>query len=154
VESLALLKLGLRRYRSVVAVRAGQRVASAKLKYRSSHVPLVAGRTVRQVVRRGRHPKVSVAGVPSEIAGPRAKGARVGTVVVRTNRAEVARVPLVTGQAVAAASLESKAGSFFTKAGTLILVAVLALCTLQLARMRRRAVRRRERSRRRGTEAA
>lgn len=153
-ESLALLKYGLKRYHEVVAVRAGQRLASVKLKYRSTHVPLVAARTLRQVVRDGRHPTVRVTGVPAEINGPLAKGARVGTIVVRTDHAEIARVPLVTAGPIRAASLEAKAGSFFTKGGTLILVAVLALCTLQLARMRRRAVRRRARSRRRGTEAA
>ena len=153
-ETLSLLRYGLRRYRNVVAVRDGQRVASAKLKYRDEHVPLVAARTVRQVVRKGTRPTVHAEGVPAEINGPLAARARVGTVVVRANGAEVARVPLVTAHAVQEATLQDKAGSFFTKAGTLVLVAILALSTLQLVRMRRRAVRRRERSRRRGTEAA
>jgi D-alanyl-D-alanine carboxypeptidase (penicillin-binding protein 5/6) len=153
-ETLSLLRYGLRRYRNVVAVRDGQRLASAKLKYRDEHVPLVAARTVRQVVRKGSRPRIRVEGVPSEINGPLAARSRVGTVVVRSNGAEVARVPLVTARAVTEATLEDKAGSFFTRAGTLVLVGVLVLSTLQLARMRRRAVRRRERSRRRGTEAA
>jgi D-alanyl-D-alanine carboxypeptidase (penicillin-binding protein 5/6) len=109
---------------------------------------------VRQVVRRGRKPTVRVVGVPGELNGPLAARSQVGTVVVSANGAEVARVPLVTARAVTEATLQDKAGSFFTKAGTLVLVGVLALSTLQLARMRRRAIRRRARSRRRGTEAA
>ncbi len=153
-ETLSLLRYGLRRYRNVVAVRGGQRLASVKLKYRDEHVPLVAARTVKQVVRKGTRPTVRVEGVPTELNGPLAARSRVGTAVVRSNGAEVARVPLVTAHAVTEATLEDKAGSFFTRAGTLVLVAVLVLSTLQLARMRRRAVRRRERSRRRGTEAA
>ena len=153
-ETLALLRYGLRRYRNVVALRAGQRLASVKLKYRDEHVRLVAARTVKQVVRKGTRPTVRVEGVPAELNGPLAARSRVGTAVVRADGAEVARVPLVPARAVTEATLEDKAGSFFTKAGTLVLVAVLALSTLQLARMRRRAIRRRERSRRRGTEAA
>jgi D-alanyl-D-alanine carboxypeptidase (penicillin-binding protein 5/6) len=153
-ETLSLLRYGLSRYRSVVAVRSGQRLAGVKLKYRDEHVPLLAGRSVRQVVRRGRTPSVRVVGVPAELNGPLAARSQVGTVVVRSEGAEVARVPLVTARAVTEATLQDKAGSFFTKAGTLVLVGVLALSTLQLARMRRRAIRRRARSRRRGTEAA
>jgi D-alanyl-D-alanine carboxypeptidase (penicillin-binding protein 5/6) len=153
-ETLALLRYGLRRYVDVVAVRAGAILASAKLKFRDEHVPLVAARTVREVVRRGRRPAVRVVGVPAELEGPLAARSRVGTVVVRASGADVARVPLVTARAVPEATLPQKAGSFFTKAGTLVLVAILALSTLQLARMRRRALRRRARSRGRGTEAA
>jgi len=69
----------------------------------------------------------------------------------------VARAPLVTVRPVAAASLTDRVTSFFGHGLTLLLVGVLALSTLQLAWMRRRATRRRRaraRRQRRGTEAA
>ena len=68
----------------------------------------------------------------------------------------VERVPLVTAAPVAEASLTQRVTSYFGDWLTLVLVAILAVSTLQLALMRRRATRRRRaRSRRRrGTEAA
>ena len=155
-DTLALLRYGLTRYRAPVVVTRGAVLARPKLKDRDGHVDLVAARSLRVVVRRGERERVEVAGVPAELDGPLPAGARVGdAVVVRRGRA-VARVPLLTRAPVAAASLGDRVTSFFGSPLTVLLVAVLAGSTLQLALMRRRATRRRRaRSRRRrGTEAA
>jgi D-alanyl-D-alanine carboxypeptidase (penicillin-binding protein 5/6) len=156
-DSLALLRYGLARYRAQTAVRRGATIARAKLAYRDGQVALMAARTLRTVVRRGERLRVRLVGVPAEIDGPLAAGARVGTVVVSRRGRAVGRAPLVTTRAVAAASLTDRVGSFFGNGLTLLLVAVLAGSTLQLALMRRRATRRRRakaRRGRRGTEAA
>lgn len=156
-DSLALLRYGLGRYRSVTAARQGATLARAALKYRDGDVALTPARTLRVVLRRGERVRVRVVGAPSELDGPLAAGARVGTVVVSRRGHVVGRTPLVTEKAVAEASLTDRVTSFFGHGLTLLLVAVLALSTLQLAWMRRRATRRRRaraRRQRRGTEAA
>ena len=152
-ESLRLLRYGLARYRPHVAFKRGQVVAKEGLKYRDETVDLLAGRTLGAIVRRGAPTAVHVQ-APSEIDGPLAAGARVGTVVLTVRGREVARAPLVTARAVAEASLAQRLTGFLGTGLTLALIAVLALSTLQLTRMRRRATRRRARARRRGTEAA
>jgi D-alanyl-D-alanine carboxypeptidase (penicillin-binding protein 5/6) len=156
-DSLALLRYGLSRYRSATAATRGAALARPKLKYRDGDVPLTSARTLRAVVRRGERLRVRLDGAPGEIDGPLAAGARVGTVSVLRRGHVVARAPLVTTRAVAEASLTDRVTSFFGHGLTLLLVAVLALSTLQLAWMRRRATRRRRaraRRQRRGTEAA
>jgi serine-type D-Ala-D-Ala carboxypeptidase (penicillin-binding protein 5/6) len=153
-ESLALLRHGLARYRPHVAFKRGQFVAKEHLKYRGDEtVDLVAGRTLGATVRRGAATAVRVR-APSELDGPLPAGARVGTVVLTVRGREVARAPLLTARAVAEASLAQRLTGFLGAGLTLALVAILALSTLQLTRMRRRATRRRARARRRGTEAA
>src|SRR4051794_158882 len=156
-DSLALLRYGLSRYRSTVAARRGAAVAQADLKYRDGSVALTPARTLRAVAKRGEKLRLRLDGAPDELDGPLAAGARGGTVnVVRRGRV-VASAPLVTARPVAKASLTDRVTSFFGHGLTLLLVAVLALSTLQLAWMRRRATRRRRaraRRQRRGTEAA
>jgi D-alanyl-D-alanine carboxypeptidase (penicillin-binding protein 5/6) len=156
-DSLALLRYAMSRYRRVMAARHGQVLASPKLKYRDGDAALTTARDLRAVVRRGERVRVRLDGAPTEIEGPLDAGARVGTVVVLRRGREVARAPLVTVRPVAAASLTDRVTSFFGHGLTLLLVGVLALSTLQLAWMRRRATRRRRaraRRQRRGTEAA
>ena len=155
-DTLALLRYGLGRYRTVTAVRRGAVLARPKLKYRGGHTSLLAARDLSVVVRDGERPRVRLIGVPTEIDGPLAKGAQVGTVEVLRRGRVVERSAVVTGAAVAEASLTQRVVSFFGSGLTLFFLAVVVVSTLQLAAMRRRATRRRrERGRRRrGTEAA
>jgi D-alanyl-D-alanine carboxypeptidase (penicillin-binding protein 5/6) len=156
-DSLALMRYGLSRYRAQTAARRGATIAKAKLKYRSGEVALTTSRTLRAVVRRGERLRLRLVGAPAELDGPLDAGARVGTVVVERRGHEIARAPLVTAAPVSQASLTDRVTSFFGHGLTLLLVAVLALSTLQLAWMRRRATRRRRaraRRERRGQEAA
>jgi D-alanyl-D-alanine carboxypeptidase (penicillin-binding protein 5/6) len=154
-DTLALLRYGFPRYRSVLAVHRGQVLARPALKDRGGHADLIAARALTEVVRAGERPAVRVTGVPGQLDGPLAAGARVGEVVLMRRGRAIARTPLVTAAPVAQASLADRLGHFLGSAVVLLLLAVVVVSTLQLALMRRRATRRRRaRSRRRGTEAA
>ncbi len=156
-DSLALLRWGMRQYQRVVALRKGQVMADPTLDFRDDErVDVVAGRTVRLVTRRGRKPTVRVTGVPAELQGPLQRGTRVGTAVVARDGRVVARVPLVTAQAVTAASVTDKVSAALPPIWTILLIVAVLACSLPLAlRHRRRVRRRRARARRRGgTETA
>jgi serine-type D-Ala-D-Ala carboxypeptidase (penicillin-binding protein 5/6) len=156
-DSLALLRFGLRRYRSAVALRKGRVVATPTLDHRDATVDVIAARSVRAVVRRGEAPAVRVTGVPRELTGPLRRGQRVGTAVVSSRGRVVARVALVTSAAVAAASVADRASSALPPIWVLVLAAVAVACSLHLGLRHRRRVRwRRERAQQTsgGTETA
>jgi serine-type D-Ala-D-Ala carboxypeptidase (penicillin-binding protein 5/6) len=151
-DTLTLLRYGLDRYHVVTAVKEGEVLARAALAHRDEHVDLVAGGTVRRTARRGDRVVVRLQGAPDELDGPLPKGARVGTVVVSLRGREVARVPLITGDAVDAATFMDRLRDWLGRTMTLLLLAAFAACSLYLVLLRRRAVRR-QRSRRRGRGA-
>ena len=156
-DTLDLMRFGQRRYRRVVALRRGAVLASPTLDFRADeHVDVVAARTVRAVVRRGQRPQVRVTGVPDELAGPLRRGQRVGTAVVSYRGRELARVPLMTAEAVPAAGVVDKVSSALPPIWLLAVAAAVLACSLHLVlRHRRRVRRRRARARRRrGTETA
>lgn len=146
-DSLALLKYGLARYHVVTAVKKGQVVAHAGLSHRDEQVALAAGETVKRTARRGDKLVVTVTGAPTTIDGPLPKGARVGTVNVLQRGKVVARVPLVTADAVDAATFFDRLRDWLDSPVTLVLLAAFAACSLYLVLLRRRAVRRRQRRR-------
>ena len=158
-DTLELLRWGLARYRLATPVRRGEALAEPRLAYRDETVELVAARRVRTVLRRGEDAEVRVVGAPAEIDGALRAGERVGAVVVSRRGKEVARVPLVASEAVAAASLGDRVSSALPSAwlsSALLGLLVVVGCSLHLALRRRRRTRRRQaRARRRGgTEAA
>jgi D-alanyl-D-alanine carboxypeptidase (penicillin-binding protein 5/6) len=155
-DTLALMKWGLKRYKRTTALRRGQQVATTKLDFRDQTVPVVAGGTVRAVVRRGTKPQVRVTGVPDELSGAHSKGDRIGTVTVTDRGRTLAKVPALLGDDVPAASVTDKVSSALPPLWLVGLVAVGVIGSLLLAlRHRRRVRRRRARSRRRGgTETA
>lgn len=142
-DSLALLRYGLRSYRISRAVREGEELGRAKLRYRDGDVALVSAGTVRRTVRRGERLSLQVIGAPSEISGPLPKGTRVGTVAVHQRGKTVAQVALVTAAAVPEATLTQRLSHFLGTPLSILLIGVLAVCSLQLVLLRRRAVRRR-----------
>lgn len=146
-DSLALLKYGLSRYHVVTAVRKDQVVGHAALSHRDETVDLVASETVARTAKRGDKLVVTVTGAPTEIDGPLPKGARVGTVNVLQRGKVVARIPLVTGDAVDAATFFDRLRDWLGSPMTLVLLAAFAVCSLYLVLLRRRAVRRRQRRR-------
>jgi serine-type D-Ala-D-Ala carboxypeptidase (penicillin-binding protein 5/6) len=141
-DTLTLLDYGLAQLKRVTAVRKGERLGTAKVRYReSSTVPLVAGRTVREVVRRGQRPKVTVH-APGVVGGPKPAGAPVGTAVVQVEGRTVGRAPVLTGAKVPAVGFVERV---FGDTGTLvviILATVLLVVTgsllIAMARRRRR----------------
>jgi D-alanyl-D-alanine carboxypeptidase (penicillin-binding protein 5/6) len=146
-DSLELLRYGLDRYHVVTAVRKDQVVGRAALSHRDEHVRLAAAETVRRTARKGDKLVVTVTGAPTTIDGPLPKGARVGTVNVLQRGKVVARVPLVTADAVDAATFFDRLRDWLGSPVTLVLLAAFALCSLYLVLLRRRAVRRRQRRR-------
>jgi len=139
-DTLALLDYGLAQLKRVTAVRRGERLGTAKVRYRESDtIPLVAGESVREVVRRGQRPRVSV-DAPAVLRGPKPAGARVGTAIVRVDGRTVARVPVRTGAKVPAVGfVERVFGGVGTLTAIVILtVLVVATGSLLLAMARRR----------------
>jgi D-alanyl-D-alanine carboxypeptidase (penicillin-binding protein 5/6) len=141
-DSLALLKYGLSRYRRATIVEQDAVFGRAKLEYRDRRVELVAGESVRRVLRRGEKADVRVIGAPEEISGPLPQGSRVGTIEVRVRDRTVARTPLVTSAAVAEASLGDRLGDVLSRPGSVLLLLVLLVCTVSLVLLRRRVLRR------------
>ena len=152
-DSLTLLRYGLDRYHRLAATVKGRTYATAKLAHRDQRVNFVATRTVRRTVRRGEHFRLRILGTPREIDGPLPAGARVGTVEVRWRGKPVDRVALVTDRAVSGATVVQKAGGLIGRTLIVLLVAVVALGSLQVVLLRRRMQRRR-RGRAGGTEIA
>ena len=139
-DTLALLDYGLAQLKRVTAVRRGERLGTAKVRYRESDtIPLVAGESVREVVRRGQRPRVSV-DAPAVLRGPKPASARVGTAIVRVDGRTVARVPVRTGAKVPAVGfVERVFGGVGTLTAIVILtVLVVATGSLLLAMARRR----------------
>ena len=145
VDSLALLRYGLGRYHRVAAVRKGQGFASVKLAHRDQRAQLVAAGTVVRTARRDERIYTRTIDVPSELDGPLPAGTRVGTIEVRWRRHTVARVPLITRTAISQASIWQRGDDLLGRTLTVVLVCALALASLQLFLLRRRAVRRRRR---------
>jgi D-alanyl-D-alanine carboxypeptidase (penicillin-binding protein 5/6) len=142
-DTLALLRHGLRRYRRTTVVREGEVVGRAALASRDETVPLVAARSVRRTARRGEELPVRVLGAPAEIEGPLPEGAQVGELEVRQRGVVVARVPLVTAAAVDAASTMEQVRDVADRRRTPLTLAGLAVGSLLVVLVWRRATRRR-----------
>jgi D-alanyl-D-alanine carboxypeptidase (penicillin-binding protein 5/6) len=138
IDTLALLRYGLRSYHRVEVFRARQRLKTVKAKDASDTVALVAARAYGRVVRNGLRPRLTIRS-PAEIEGPVRRGARMGTAVISVGGAVVALVPLVTTSAVPAPSKAKKLADRLGGAGTLAIAGLLlALLAATLVRRRRR----------------
>jgi len=153
-DTLALLRHGLGRYRRSTPVRAGRRVAAARLRHRQDEVvELVPTRTITRTVRRGEPATIRVVGAPDELDGPLPARARVGTIEVRWRGRTVDRVALVTATAVSEAGFGQRLDDVVGRTVLVLGLGTVALASLQLLLLRRRARRRRS-ARASGTEIA
>lgn len=144
-DTLALLRYGLGRFERVTAVREADVVARVPLAYREGMaIPLAAGDTARYTVREDEELRRDVTGVPEEVDGPLERGTQLGTLVVRRGDEVVARVPLVTTRAVEKAGVALRVDELLSRPTTILLLAVLAVCSVPLVVLRRRALRRRQ----------
>ncbi len=142
-DSLALLRYGLQRYHVVAAVKAGQPLATATIRYRDGPgLKLLASRTVKRTTRRGERLSTRVVGAPAEVQGPLPKGARLGTVLVRQRGTTVDRIALVAAEAVPAATATERLEDYGRRRGTLLLLATFVVGSLLLVLLRRRSARR------------
>jgi D-alanyl-D-alanine carboxypeptidase (penicillin-binding protein 5/6) len=144
VDSLALLRYGLRGYEAATPLPQGRVLGKVALHYRhGDSVAVVAGSSVRRVLRTGTHTRVSVSGLPAQLDGPLPRGSRVGSAIVRAGGKVLAVVPVVTARPVAEAGLGVRLTDLATRSQTIIALALLAACSLPLVLLRRRAMRRR-----------
>ncbi|MGA7613660.1 MAG: D-alanyl-D-alanine carboxypeptidase family protein [Thermoanaerobaculia bacterium] len=100
-----LLSLGFARYAMIEPVKKGQDLAKSVpiAKGKQANVPVVAGKTVRVLVKRGEK-EVSVEVAGTSATAPIKKGQQVGWAFVRLHGQPVAKIP-----AVAAAAVEPQA---------------------------------------------
>jgi D-alanyl-D-alanine carboxypeptidase (penicillin-binding protein 5/6) len=143
-DSLALLRYGLSSYEAVTPLPQGRVLGKIALRYRGSDsVAVVAGATVKRVLRSGARTRVTVTGLPAEVDGPLPRGTPVGTAIVRLGDDVLARVPVVTARPVAEAGLGTRLEDLARKSETIIALILLLACSLPLVLLRRRAMRRR-----------
>jgi D-alanyl-D-alanine carboxypeptidase (penicillin-binding protein 5/6) len=143
-DSLALLRYGLSSYEAATPLPQGRVVGKIALRYRGGDsVAVVAGATVRRVLRAGARTRVAVTGLPREVDGPLPRGTRVGTATVRHGDDVLARVPVVTARPVAEAGLGTRLEDLARRSETIIALVLLLACSLPMVLLRRRAMRRR-----------
>lgn len=151
-DTLALLRYGFSRYSRRLAVRRGTVLARAPIRFRrGAELELVAGRSVRRVVRRGQRPRTRVTSAPREVSGPIRKGQRLGTAEVMVGRERVATVALVAAAAVPAASAAQRTKDYVTRPLGFVLALLAVGASVGLV-ARRRSLGNRRRPRR-GAEA-
>lgn len=144
VDSLALLRYGLSSYDARTVVPEGRVLGRVALRYRGEEsVEVIAGATVKRVVRSGTRTNVTVTGLPAEVDGPLPRGTRLGTAIVRKGSEVLARVPVVTARPVAEAGLGTRLDDMLSRAQTIVALVLLLACSLPLVLLRRRAINRR-----------
>ncbi len=144
-DSLELLRFGLNGYEVATPLPQGRVVGNIALRYRDGQsVDVVAGETVREVLRTGARTRLRIEGLPTEIDGPLPRGSRVATAIVRSGDKTLAKVPLVTARPVEEAGLGTRLGDLVDRSQTLFALLALLICSLPLVMLRRRAMRRRQ----------
>jgi D-alanyl-D-alanine carboxypeptidase (penicillin-binding protein 5/6) len=143
-DSLALLRYGLDSYAATIALPEGRVLGRVPLRYRGGEsVEVIAGATVRRVLRRGARTTVSVGRLPVEVDGPLPRGTSLATAVVRAGGKVLARVPVVTARPVEEAGLGTRLDDLLGRAETIVALVLLLACSLPLLLLRRRALHRR-----------
>jgi serine-type D-Ala-D-Ala carboxypeptidase (penicillin-binding protein 5/6) len=139
-DTLALMQWAVKKFWRVTAVRRNQSMgASVPIRYRrGAEVDLVAGRTLRMTLPRGKRPQTRLVGVPAEVVGPLRKGQPVAMSEVLVDGRRVRTVPLVTGARVPEAGLAQQTKDWFTRPITLALAVAALAGSVLLARLRRR----------------
>lgn len=112
-DDLELLRYGFSRYRRQVPVHWGEALAEPSIRYAGGELPLRAARAVAIGLRRGQHFRLAVE-APSEVKGPIARGAPLGSATVYVDERRVAAVALRAGRAVPRASELEVVRSYLT----------------------------------------
>jgi len=105
-DSLKLLDYGFSLYSRKQAVRAGERLASARVTNADTDLPLEARGGLSATIRRGQHIEVAVR-APKSIEAPIHRGEKVGVARATVVGEPVGRVPLVAGRGVKPAPASS-----------------------------------------------
>jgi D-alanyl-D-alanine carboxypeptidase (penicillin-binding protein 5/6) len=142
-DSLALLRYGLSRYDARTVMPEGRVLGRVALQYRDEDVNVIAGATVKRVLRTGARTRVAISGLPQEVDGPLPRGTRLGTATIRRGGEVLARVPVVTARPVAEAGLGDRLDTMLSRSQTIVAMVLLLVCSLPLLLLRRRAMNRR-----------
>lgn len=143
-DSLALLRYALDSYNARTVLPQGRVLGRVGLRYRGGDtVDVIAGGTVKRVLRSGARTRTTVVGLPAEVDGPLPRGTRLGTAIVRRGQEVLARVPVVTARPVAEASLGTRLDDMLRRSQTIVALVLLLVCSLPLVLLRRRALHRR-----------
>jgi D-alanyl-D-alanine carboxypeptidase (penicillin-binding protein 5/6) len=143
-DSLALLRYGLAGYKATTTLAQGHVLGKVRLRYRGDEaVDVVAGSTVRRVLRTGARTRVTLSGLPAEVDGPLPRGSRVGTATVLAGDRVLAHAPVVTARSVSEAGLGTRLADLAGRSQTIIALVLLLICSLPLVFLRRRAMHRR-----------
>jgi len=110
-DDLELLEYGFRQYERRTPIRAGQRLATASVRYQDDELQLRAARRVVVGLRRGQRLAVDVR-APSEVEGPVRRGSPLGSATVLVDGRRAATVALRAAREVPAASVFDRARSF------------------------------------------
>jgi D-alanyl-D-alanine carboxypeptidase (penicillin-binding protein 5/6) len=146
-DALALLNWAFATRAFKTPVRSRAVYATARVKYRpEDSIPLIATRTVRELLRRDARVAVSVR-APEELQGPLPRNAVVGSLTVRVDGRVLTRVPLVTASAVPEVGLLERAGDAIGRPGSLIAIVVVVGGVAAALLLRRRHGTRRSRRR-------
>ena len=144
-DSLALLRYGLSRYDARTVMPEGRVLGRVGLRYRGEEsVDVIAGTTVRRVLRTGARTRVAISGLPNEVDGPLPRGTRVATATIRRGDEVLARVPVVTARPVAEAGVGDRLDDMLGRSQTIVAMVLLLVCSLPLLLLRRRAITRRK----------
>ena len=136
-DTLALLEYGFKRFKVGTAVRRGQVLARAPIRFRGgAELELMAGRTVRRVILRGRRFSLRVRDVPAEVEGPIREGQRFGAVEIRRGQDLITTVGLVAASDVPAAGLTRKTTEYVTRPWGILATAIGATVLVALVRRR------------------
>ena len=143
-DSLTLLRYGLDSYNARTVLPEGRVLGRVGLRYRGDDaVEVIAGDTVKRVLRSGARTRTTVVGLPTEVDGPLPRGTRLGTAIVRSREEVLARVPVVTARPVAEAGLGTRLDDMLRRSQTIVALVLLLVCSLPLLLLRRRALHRR-----------
>ncbi len=143
-DSLALLRYGLSAYEARTVMPQGRVLGRVPLRYRRGEsIDVVAGATVKRVLRSGADTRVTISGLPADVDGPLPRGTRLGTATIREGAKVLARVPVVTVRPVAEAGLGTRLDDMLGRGQTIVALILLLVCSLPLVLLRRRALNRR-----------
>jgi D-alanyl-D-alanine carboxypeptidase (penicillin-binding protein 5/6) len=132
-STLALLDWGFAHFRMARPLKAGSVVARPRFNGdSSSHVDVLAARTVSWTIPRQSHLQVHIA-LARQLNGPLKRGVRVGTATVLDGSKTLTQVPLVLARAIPGLAWSTKLARFITKPYTLVpLIAALAMAAVAL----------------------
>src|SRR5689334_21225256 len=121
---MRLFDYAVNQFHRIRAVVKGRSMATVPIRERAgAQLDLVAGRTVRRIVRRGHRRDVKIAvHAPDSVAGPIYRGQKLGTIDVTQGGRRVATVPLVAATHVPPAGLAQQTKNL--AAAPLVLIGV------------------------------